>query len=135
LAILRTLDCPRDVLSNFIRLAEDNTTLNVETCGLLFGKEQDGHLVITTLVLPKQKGKSDFCECTSDIEYASIIFEQELLQLGWIHSHPKFDAFLSSVDLHQHWSYQRGINECIAIVYSPLEAAPGCKVFRISDEG
>ena len=67
------------------------------------------------------------------IEYLS---HSDLITLGWIHvcrsaplisliadrslqTHPSQTAFLSSVDLHTHLSYQMLIQEAIAIVISP----------------
>ena len=38
--------------------------------------------------------------------------------LGWIHTHPDYNAFLSSVDLHNHYLYQCMMAESIAIVVS-----------------
>ena len=38
--------------------------------------------------------------------------------LGWIHTYPSQTAFLSSIDLHTHLSYQRTLPESVAIVCS-----------------
>jgi hypothetical protein len=34
------------------------------------------------------------------------VLSKDLIVLGWIHTHPTQDAFLSSVDMHMHCSYQ-----------------------------
>jgi proteasome lid subunit RPN8/RPN11 len=52
--------------------------------------------------------------------------------LGWIHTHPQFSLFLSSVDLHNQLGYQLQLKEAIAIVYSPIEQAR-YKAFRVKD--
>ena len=31
---------------------------------------------------------------------------QSLFPVGWIHTHPAFDCFLSSVDMHNQFGYQ-----------------------------
>lgn len=33
---------------------------------------------------------------------------QSLFPVGWIHTHPAFDCFLSSVDIHNQYGYQVG---------------------------
>jgi STAM-binding protein len=42
-------------------------------------------------------------------------FRNDLVTLGWIHTHPSQDCFLSSVDLHTQFSYQIMIPESVAI--------------------
>ena len=36
------------------------------------------------------------------------VLSKNLIVIGWIHTHPSQDAFLSSVDMHMHCSYQVG---------------------------
>lgn len=70
-------------------------------------------------MLPKQTGTSDSCNAINEEE---IMFEQERLQLitlGWIHTHPSQQSFLSSIDLHTHAPYQKMLPEAIAIVVAP----------------
>lgn len=43
---------------------------------------------------------------------------------GWIHTHPRMDAFLSSVDLHTHANYQCLLAEAIAVVCAPAKQPP-----------
>ena len=38
--------------------------------------------------------------------------------LGWVHTHPDYNAFLSSVDMHNHYLYQCMMPESVAIVVS-----------------
>jgi len=56
--------------------------------------------------------------------------------LGWIHTHPTYNCFLSSIDLYTHFSYQVLLAESIAIVYSGknLPAVEKIKVFRIKNK-
>lgn len=42
-----------------------------------------------------------------------------LISFGWIHTHPSQTAFLSSIDMHTHYSYQVMMPEAIAIVCAP----------------
>lgn len=54
------------------------------------------------------------------------------MTIGWIHTHPQYDLFLSSVDLHNQLGYQSQLPEAIAIVYSPIKQEQ-YKIFRIKD--
>lgn len=40
---------------------------------------------------------------------------------GWIHTHPRQECFLSSVDLHTHCGFQSLLPEAIAIVCAPRD--------------
>ena len=56
---MRTVVCPIEIIAEFIKLARPNTSKNIETCAILAGNEIDEQLVITTLIVPTQTGKSD----------------------------------------------------------------------------
>jgi proteasome lid subunit RPN8/RPN11 len=51
-------------------------------------------------------------------ELLDIHIKEDLVLVGWIHTHPAFDVFLSSVDMHNHYVYQKMLPEVIAIVCS-----------------
>lgn len=116
-------------MSKFLSIARSNTDKNVETCAILAGRMAKDQFTITNVIVPKQKGKlrnlidldpflrltrksfrfsgtSDSCTMVSDDELFEYQFSHELLTLGWIHTHPSQTAFLSSVDLHNHYGYQ-----------------------------
>ena len=44
--------------------------------------------------------------------------KENLLFLGWIHTHPAYSVFLSSVDLHNQFEYQRMLPEVSAILFN-----------------
>ena len=56
---MRTVVCPIEIVAEFLKIAQPNTSKNVETCAILAGNEIDGQLAITTLIIPTQTGKSD----------------------------------------------------------------------------
>ncbi|GIY34291.1 STAM-binding protein-like A [Caerostris darwini] len=116
---LRIVIVPLRGIDTFLSLAKQNTDHNVETCGILTGKMSHNQLMITHLLIPKQTGTSD--SCTTDNEEDIFVYQDEhdLITLGWIHTHPSQTAFMSSVDLHTHCSYQLMMPEAIAIVCSP----------------
>ncbi|KAI9251326.1 hypothetical protein EDC94DRAFT_622118 [Helicostylum pulchrum] len=132
---LRILNIPTVIQKSFLNIARFNTSINVETCGILSGKLKNNELFVTSLLIPNQEGTSDTC-ITKDEE---AIFDYQdkngLLTLGWIHTHPSQTCFLSSVDLHTHCSYQLMLPEAVAIVCAPNNN-PDFGVFRLtSPEG
>ena len=43
---------------------------------------------------------------------------EDIILVGWIHTHPAYDVFLSSVDMHNQYEYQNMLQEFLAIVCS-----------------
>ncbi|MCP9265634.1 STAM-binding protein-like A [Dirofilaria immitis] len=135
-----------DLVENFVRLAQINTSGNVETCGILCGSLISGGICrITHAVIPKQTGAADSCNTHNEEEVFAYQDVNNLITLGWIHdslsdcadskipTHPSQTAFLSSVDLHTHCSYQLMLSEAIAIVVAPKFNEVG--IFRLSERG
>ncbi|XP_014811344.1 PREDICTED: AMSH-like protease isoform X2 [Calidris pugnax] len=116
---LRGVILPRDLCHKFLLLAEANTTRNEFT--------------ITHVIVPKQSAGPDYCDMENVEELFGIQDQYDLLTLGWIHTHPTQTAFLSSVDLHTHCSYQLMLPEAIAIVCSPKHNDTG--IFRLTNAG
>ncbi|XP_017924629.1 AMSH-like protease isoform X2 [Pipra filicauda] len=116
---LRGVILPRDLCHKFLLLAEANTTHNEFT--------------ITHVIVPKQTAGPDYCDMENVEELFGIQDQYNLLTLGWIHTHPTQTAFLSSVDLHTHCSYQLMLPEAIAIVCSPKHNDTG--IFRLTNAG
>ncbi|XP_059332988.1 AMSH-like protease isoform X2 [Ammospiza nelsoni] len=116
---LRGVILPRDLCHKFLLLAETNTTHNEFT--------------ITHVIVPKQTAGPDYCDMENVEELFGIQDQYDLLTLGWIHTHPTQTAFLSSVDLHTHCSYQLMLPEAIAIVCSPKHNDTG--IFRLTNAG
>ncbi|XP_064923479.1 AMSH-like protease isoform X2 [Columba livia] len=116
---LRGVILPRDLCHEFLLLAEANTTHNEFT--------------ITHVIVPKQSSGPDYCDMENVEELFGIQDQYNLLTLGWIHTHPTQTAFLSSVDLHTHCSYQLMLPEAIAIVCSPKHNDTG--IFRLTTAG
>ncbi|XP_059620882.1 STAM-binding protein-like [Phlebotomus argentipes] len=117
--VLRTVVVPIDTMASFLDLAKSNTQANVETCAILAGRLAHNQLLLTHMILPKQKGTSDSCNTMNEEEIFDVQDQHNLITLGWIHTHPSQTAFLSSVDLHTHCSYQMMMPEALAIVCAP----------------
>uniref|UniRef100_A0A8C4RAM3 STAM binding protein a n=2 Tax=Eptatretus burgeri TaxID=7764 RepID=A0A8C4RAM3_EPTBU len=130
---LRRITVPRNLHSKFLEQAVVNTERGIETCGILCGKMTQAQFRVTHVILPKQVGGTDSCVTENEEELFTIQDMYELLTIGWIHTHPTQTAFLSSVDLHTHCSYQLMLPEAIAIVCSPRHGQTG--TFQLTDRG
>ncbi|KAM6306271.1 AMSH-like protease [Aegotheles albertisi] len=130
---LRGVVLPRDLCHKFLLLAEANTVRGIETCGILCGKLTHNEFTITHVIVPKQSAGPDYCDMENVEELFGVQDQYDLLTLGWIHTHPTQTAFLSSVDLHTHCSYQLMLPEAIAIVCSPKHNDTG--IFRLTNAG
>ncbi|XP_062410709.1 STAM-binding protein-like A [Sardina pilchardus] len=130
---IRQLAVPSELCHKFLKLADANTSRSVETCGILCGKLTKNAFTVTHVIVPKQCGGPDYCDTENEEELFLIQDQYDLITLGWIHTHPTQTAFLSSVDLHTHCSYQMMLPESIAIVCSPKFNETG--YFRLTDHG
>lgn len=129
----RSVVLPDSVIIQFISVAEANTRVNKETCGILMGRQIKGQLVITHLIIPKQKGTSDSCEMLSEEELIPIADSLTIFTLGWIHTHPTQTAFMSSIDLHTQFNFQSTSLESIGVVCAPKFDSVG--TFSLTDFG
>nr|PNR52677.1 hypothetical protein PHYPA_009051 [Physcomitrium patens] len=123
------------MMDEFMRLAKANTTRNLETCGVLAGSLKKGIFYVCTLIVPKQEATSDSCQTINEEEIFDSQDKRGLFQLGWIHTHPTQTCFMSSIDLHTHYSYQIMLPEAIAIVMAPTDNSRPYGIFRLSDPG
>ncbi|KAF2685919.1 STAM binding protein [Lentithecium fluviatile CBS 122367] len=129
---LRTIFLPSQLRALFLQSAVYNTRLNLETCGILCGILKSNALFITRLVIPAQTSTSDTCEMTNESDLFDYCDSEELMVLGWIHTHPSQTCFMSSRDLHTHVGYQCMMAESIAIVCAPSKS-PDWGCFRLTD--
>jgi STAM-binding protein len=131
---LRTTFLPASLRHRFVQIAQANTKLNLETCGILAGTLIQNALFITKLVIPEQIATPDTCEMVDEL----ALFEwtdaqpEGIMVMGWIHTHPTQTCFLSSRDLHTHHPYQQTLPESVAMVCSPSKLVD-YGVFRLTD--
>lgn len=116
---LRTIFLPPALRNRFLDLARPNTLANLETCGILCGTLIRNALFISKLVIPDQESTSDTCETVDESALFDYCDGEDLMVLGWIHTHPTQTCFMSSRDLHTHCGYQVMMPESIAIVCAP----------------
>jgi len=115
---LRKVVVPSDLMNTFLQVASQNSGRGIETLGTLGGSLKNNQLVISHLVIPKQSGKSDSCTMEGLEDVWEVYDRLDIIFLGWIHTHPEYDVFLSSVDMHNQYEWQHMLPEAIAIVCS-----------------
>lgn len=118
-APLRTIFLPPTLRTTFLRIAHKNTLANLETCGFLGGTLIANAFFVSRLIIPSQTASSDTCEMTNESQLFDYVDSEDLMILGWIHTHPSQTCFMSSRDLHTHAGYQMMLAESIAIVCAP----------------
>ncbi|KAJ9187277.1 hypothetical protein P3X46_002751 [Hevea brasiliensis] len=123
------------LMENFMKLAKSNTDKNLETCGVLAGSLKNRKFYITALIIPKQESTSDSCQTTNEEEIFEVQDKRSLFPLGWIHTHPTQSCFMSSIDLHTHYSYQIMLPEAVAIVMAPRDTSRKHGIFRLTTPG
>jgi STAM-binding protein len=116
---LRTVFLPPTLREQFLAHAASNTRRNLETCGMLCGTLMSNALFISKVVIPEQESTSDTCETINESAFFDYCAAEDLMVLGWIHTHPTQTCFMSSRDLHTHCGYQIMMPESIAIVCAP----------------
>ena len=132
--MLKSLNVPQMLIDEFIAVSYSNTERDIETLGILAGYTSNNNYEVCALILPKQKGCGDSCECIDDESLFSTLEENEWQVMGWIHTHPNHDLFLSSIDLHTHAAYQWFFPESIAIVFAPTHPQQ-IATFRLTSDG
>ena len=70
---------------------------------------------------------------TDEMQLFNCQMKYDLRTIGWIHTHPGYDLFLSSIDLHTQLGYQMQLPEAIALVYSPIDKSSPYKSFRVKN--
>ena len=108
---LRTVSLPEDLISKFLEIAKSNSDRNVETLGTFGGQLCNNKFRVTHLLIPKQQGQSDSCTMDGIEDVWDIHDKENIIFLGWIHTHPAYSVFLSSVDMHNQYERQRMLPE------------------------
>ncbi|EEP82773.1 conserved hypothetical protein [Uncinocarpus reesii 1704] len=113
---LRTIFISPDLRKGFLEIARPNTLRNLETCGILCGSLISNAFFISKLLIPDQESTPDTCEMINEAAVFEYCDAEDLMVLGWIHTHPTQTCFMSSRDLHTQSGYQVMLAESIAIV-------------------
>ncbi|KAK4121987.1 hypothetical protein N657DRAFT_576601 [Parathielavia appendiculata] len=129
---LRPVFLPSTLRQKFLQLASANTRKGLEMCGMLCGTTVNNALFISHLIIPEQKCTSDTCETENESSMLDFCIENNLIVIGWIHTHPTQTCFMSSRDLHTQAGYQVMMPEAIAIVCAP-QYEPSWGIFRLTN--
>ena len=97
-------------------------------------RSQSDVVIADGLFIPQQSDQWawETGEDSLPMQMLQYMQESESVVVGWIHSHPTLDAFLSSVDQHTHFMLQRELPLAFAIVVDK-EKKP--RVMRLSPAG
>ncbi|KAI0007313.1 hypothetical protein F4779DRAFT_592707 [Xylariaceae sp. FL0662B] len=128
---IRPVFLPRKLRQSFLSIASENTKRGLEMCGILCGTAVNNALFVRCLLIPEQKCSSDTCETMNETSMFDYCASEELMILGWIHTHPTQTCFMSSRDLHTQSGYQVMLPESIAIVCAP-KFKPSYGIFRLT---
>jgi len=122
--------------------------LEREVAGLLIGKyeKKQDILEIWDAISGNQKSSSAFVYLDEEVMAATFEWltreRPGLSIVGWYHSHPGFDLFLSTIDIETQKRYQMMFPKAVAMVIDPLEYVKTrklvdlkFKVFHIDREG
>ncbi|KAI8246106.1 hypothetical protein K4K55_011995 [Colletotrichum sp. SAR 10_96] len=129
---IRPVFLPTQLREAFLNIAADNTLKGLEMCGILCGRPVNNALFINCLLIPQQKSTPDTCETENESAMLDYCINEDLLMVGWIHTHPTQTCFMSSRDLHTQAGYQVMMPESIAIVCSPRHQ-PSYGIFRLTN--
>ena len=125
---------PKSVIQNFLVACDDNSKQGIETLGMLCGKDTNSCLKITHVIIPKQTGTRNTCTpYDNEEERTKFQLENDLVTIGWIHTHPTHDCFLSSIDVHSQFAHQKTLVEAVAVVCSLRKNVT--KIYRLTDDG
>lgn len=116
---IRSVFLPQGLRDAFLDIAASNTRAGIEMCGILCGTPINNALFVRCLLIPDQTCTPDTCETENESAMFDYCDQEDLLVIGWIHTHPTQTCFMSSRDLHTQAGYQIMMPESVAVVCSP----------------
>ena len=132
---------PAFIIAKFKVYAERNFSQGIESLGILLGLRRSVPRfkrelwVVECLYIPQQSGTKDTCEVTQAHDPELLLrkcLEHGWQALGWIHTHPTYDAFLSSVDQHMQYHHQRTGPHCVAAI---VGKDGNTEFFKLTEDG
>ena len=114
----KIVEVPKQLAHEFLDMAKENSLKNIETCGIIDGKNAGKKFTVTHLFIPKQQGTSDASIAVDEDLTNNALQQNSCIVLGWIHTHSTQTSYLSSVDLDTHFGYQSVLSEAFAVVCS-----------------
>jgi hypothetical protein len=132
---------PAFVTAKFKVYAERSFSKGIESLGILLGQRlrvprfKRELWVVECLFIPQQSGTKDTCKVTPAHDPELLLrkcLEHGWQALGWIHTHPTYDAFLSSVDQHMQFHHQSTGPHCVAAV---VGKDGNTEFFKLTEDG
>ena len=111
-----------------------------ECMGMLIGKNEGNDVIVHDMVPINHGGSIEVNFSPNDYVAFSMVdaqfAESGLFTIGWFHTHPGLDLFLSSVDVRNHLGWQTQNPLAIALVFDHMhlqeEGNLGFKIFRLN---
>ena len=113
---------PSSLIAEFKRISEDNTRNRIETGGVLFGRmDEQRHSCRCYEAYHTEADCYSYIVGSQITDYSSLCSTSpDQILLGLIHTHPGFQSFMSSIDLHALHDISRLTNTAeISIVLAP----------------
>ena len=113
------------LLDSFAKIAFNHSPS--EFMGWLCGKvvKRTGKVIINTAYCPQQAASDcavwDDGSTAQDVDFIEFLTKHGIQVVGWVHTHPTFDAFLSSVDQHQAVRLQNEFPDALSIVIDKMK--------------
>ncbi|CAJ0928502.1 unnamed protein product, partial [Mesorhabditis belari] len=111
-----SIELPQNAVSKFLEVVRVSRRDVAAALAFFCGKKTDKSYEITHLVFPGQIYLQDKSQIVVPKEMTKILSEQAPEVIGWIHTHPRGDAFMSTTDLHDHFPYQKKIESAICVI-------------------
>lgn len=136
----RSVQLPGPLIDAFIDTAWKQSEVD-EFMGWLTGvvrkrKGKENQVIVDGLFLPVQKGGMHAVEEVQGAPHPQAMLDHMAsagsFVVGWVHSHPTFDAFFSSIDQHTMWALQRELADAFGIV---IDKEKKVRCMRLSEQG
>jgi 26S proteasome regulatory subunit N11 len=122
------------------------SNINQEVAGLMVGKVVSDVVEVWDTVTGPQQSTPAYVKLEENVMalVAEVLIENlpDLYIVGWYHSHPGLDVFMSPIDVETQKAYQTMFPKAIALVVDPLQFSASWKVsdlkigvFRIDKNG
>eukprot|EP01086_Lenisia_limosa_P018115 TRINITY_DN971_c0_g2_i1.p1 TRINITY_DN971_c0_g2~~TRINITY_DN971_c0_g2_i1.p1 ORF type:complete len:341 (+),score=86.77 TRINITY_DN971_c0_g2_i1:566-1588(+) len=131
------------LLNQFTSLTDDFTAKNLEAMGFLLASTEidsngEEYYRISCVYVPKQSNNTpDSCGEDPDMTVSRIEFmeKHKLIEMGYIHTHPKHGCRLSSIDQHNQAYYEAHVREAISVVDAHMGGTLERGYFRLTYTG
>ncbi|PUA33050.1 MAG: hypothetical protein B9J98_02995 [Candidatus Terraquivivens tikiterensis] len=108
------------------------SNINQEVAGLMVGKVVSDVVEVWDAITGSQQGTPGYVKLEESVMalVAEVLMENlpDLYIVGWYHSHPGLNVFMSPIDVETQKAYQAMFPKAIALVIDPLEFSTSWKI-------